>query len=145
MRTILMLPFLLVLSAPVAAINRCESNGKVSYSDAPCHDGKAVKFEAPAGSQSSSADTAAARQQAIREKNTLTRIEKDRQRREAQEEKERQKFARADAIQKKKCKDLALRQKWAEEDAAVATGKLAEKAKRNARRKAEKFQAECGK
>jgi hypothetical protein len=145
MRTLLILSFLVVLSAPAIAINKCESNGKISYSDEPCRNSKAVKFDASPSIEPLAADTANARQRAMREKNELKRIESDRRQHEAQEDKEHQKLARADAGKKKKCADLALQQKWAEEDANRASGKSADKIKRTARRKAEKFQLECSK
>lgn len=145
MRTLLMLSFLVTLSAPAMAINKCESGGKITYSDEPCRNSKAVKFDAPSGNEPLAADTENARQQAMREKNELKRLESERRQREAQEDKEHQKLARADAAKKKKCAELALQQKWAEEDANRASGKSADKVKRTARRKAEKFQMECGK
>ncbi|OGB23081.1 MAG: hypothetical protein A3I66_08690 [Burkholderiales bacterium RIFCSPLOWO2_02_FULL_57_36] len=140
-----MLSLLFALSSPALAINKCESNGKISYSDEPCGNGKASKFEAPPPDSAMSRDIASARQRAAREKNELKRLESERQRLEAQEDKENQKLARANASKKKKCAELALQQKWAEEDASAASGKSAQKIKRTARRKAEKFQLECGK
>lgn len=145
MRLFLLLSVLLAFSSPALAINKCESDGKISYSDKPCGGGKAVRFDAPPDIRPASPDAASAREQAAREKNALNRLQDERRQREAKEDKERHKLARAEEIQRKKCTDLALRQKWAEEDAAAARGKSTEKAKRDARRKAEKFQAECGK
>jgi hypothetical protein len=49
------------------------------------------------------------------------------------------------ASKKKRCKTLALNRQWAEQDAAAATGKSVDKARRNAVRKAEKYEIECGK
>lgn len=143
MRLFLILSVLLAVSTPALAINKCELDGRISYSDKPCSDGKAVRFDAPADNQPMAPDAARARDQAMREKNELKRFEDERRQREAKEDKDRQKLARADETQRKKCADLALRQKWAEEDAAAARGKSTEKAKRDARRKAEIFQAEC--
>jgi hypothetical protein len=145
MRKILMLAFLVSLSAPALAIYKCESDGNITYSDNPCGKGKSVKLEEATNSTPLPSDALKARHQAAREKNELKQIEKARQQQEAQEEKDRLKLARADAVKRKKCADLALQQKWAEEDANAASGKLAEKARRNARRKGEKFQLECGK
>ena len=145
MQKILLLAFLISLSAPALAIYKCASEGKITYSDSPCSNGKSVRFEESSGSTPLSSDAAKARQQAVREKNELKRIESERQQQEAQENKERQKLVQANAGKRKKCAELSLQQKWAEEDAATASKKSAEKAKRNARRKAEKLQMECGK
>lgn len=145
MQKILMLAFLVSLSAPALAIYKCESEGKITYSDSPCSNGKSVKLDEPSGSTPLSSDAAKARQQAAREKNELKRIESERQQRETQENRERQKLTQVDAVKRKKCAELSLQQKWAEEDAAAASEKSAAKAKRNARRKAEKLQMECGK
>jgi hypothetical protein len=145
MRKTLILVFLVSLSAPALAIYKCEAGGKISYSDNPCGNGKSVRLEESPRSTPLSPDVATARQQATRDKNELKRLENERQQREAQEDKERRKLAQADAAKRKKCAELALQQKWAEEDAGAASGKSVEKAKRNARRKAEKLQMECGK
>ncbi len=145
MLKILVLAFLVSLSASALAINKCEADGKISYSDSPCGNGKAIKFEEPPRSSPLSPDVANARQKAARDKNELMRLENERQQREGQEVKERRKLAQVDAVKRKKCVEMSLQRKWAEEDAAAASGKSAEKAKRTASRKAEKFQIECGK
>lgn len=146
MHKILLLGFLFSLCAPAFAVYKCESNGKTTYTDEPCRHGKLIELDTPlTGLEPLPQDMAHARQEAARQKNELIRIENERQRREASEEKEYQKLARANAAKRKKCAALALQTKWAEEDAAAAIGKSVDKVRRNARRKAEKFEMECGK
>jgi hypothetical protein len=142
MRHLLIISAFISLAAPAHAIYKCESNGRTTYSDETCAS-KAVKLEVHSGS--APADAEHARRTAAREKAELRRIEGEREKREAREEKERQKLARAETVKRKKCAALALQKKWGEEDAAAASGKSAERAKRNAQRKAEKFEMECGK
>lgn len=145
MRNLVMLAVLTSLSAPALAIYKCEAGGKVSYSDAPCRDGKSRRLEDATWDMPSAPDVESAKSRAAREKNEVKQIEKARQQQEAQEEKDRQKLARTDAGKRKRCADLALQQKWAEEDARGATGKSAEKARLAALRKGEKFKMECSK
>jgi hypothetical protein len=145
MRNVVMLTVLTSLSTPALAIYKCEVDGKVSYSDAPCRDGKSRRMDEATWDTPSAPDVESAKGRAAREKNEVKQIEKARQQHEAQEEKDRQKLARADTGKRKKCADLALQQKWAEEDARAATGKSTEKARRAAYRRGEKFQMECGK
>lgn len=134
--------FVVALSsaAPAFAIYKCESDGSVRYSDMPCPDAKVLDVRSV-----SPADTADAHQQAVRDRKKLKQLEDARHKSERQEEKERRSAARAEATAHKACTRLALRKKWADEDAASATGKSAVNAKRKARRAEERYQTECGK
>lgn len=136
---ILLTGLLLSGSASSFAIYKCDAGGKTTYSDTECPGGKTldVNIAVPAGA------TDAARQ-AREEKYALDRLERARNKREAKEERERQRAAKTAAAQQKKCSALARKQKWAEEDAATVTGRSAETARRKARRKAEEYEAECG-
>ncbi len=145
MSKILLLSLLVSISSPALAIYKCESNGKVTYSDEPCRGGKVIELREPAGKTPLPPDAADARRQIAREKSEVKRLENERHKREAAEDKQQQKIARVYAARQKKCSLQALRKKWSEEDAATATGNSAEKAKRIARRKAEQYEKECGK
>ena len=127
----------LALSMPAFAIYKCEVDGKFSYGDTPCPNGKAFDLAV------SAPDAATARQQASREKSVLRHLENDRHKREAREEKKQQQVARAYANRQKKCVALARRRKWADEDLASAKLKSIEKAKRKSRRLAEEYDAQC--
>lgn len=127
----------LVLSAPAFAIYKCEADGKFSYSDTLCLNGKALDLAA------SVPDAASAKQQALQEKSALQHLENDRHKREAREEKEQQRAARAYASRQKKCATLARKRKWADEDLASAKLKSIEKTKRKSRRLAEQYDAQC--
>lgn len=129
------------ISLPAFAAYKCESNGKVTYSDTPCLGGK--QSELAGNAAVSEQEAAHARQEAKREKAELKQLEKDRHKQEAVEEKQA-KFAARDAARKNnKCALLAQRVKWSEEDASHAAGKFAEKAKRKARRTAESYELQC--
>lgn len=130
------------MSLHAHALYKCEAQGKVSYADTPCAGGKPLNLdEQPAAS----ADAAEAAQRHARNKSELKRLEDTRRKRDAQDEKEQLRLARANRAKTKKCATLAQRQKWAQEDAAQASGKSAGKATVKARRAAETFELECGK
>lgn len=145
MRRSLLMCFLLAISVPALAAYKCELGGKVTYSDVPCLDGKGQELKQTEPNTVSSRDAAQATQQSVREKKELTRLETLRHKREAIEEKEARQAARVAASKRKKCESLAQRVKWAQEDAAHAAGRTAEKAKRKARRLDEKYELECRK
>lgn len=130
---------LLTCSASSFAIYKCDSGGKTIYSDTECPGGRALAVEAAAP-----AGAADARRQAREEKYVLDRLERARTKREAMEERERQRAAKSAAAQQKKCAALARKQRWAEEDATAATGRTTETARRKAQRKAEEYETECG-
>lgn len=128
------------MSLPISAfaIYKCEANGTVTYSDAPCAGGKQLDIN-----DTSPSDAADARRRAAQEKQELGRLESERHKQELQDEKERKKSARSRAALERKCASLERRRKWADEDAASAVGKSVEKARRKARRAEELFDAEC--
>lgn len=130
------------LACPAFATYKCASDGQTYYSDRPCQDGKQAIIT-PTGVNTT--DSAEARQRAEREKKELKQLENARHKREAREEKEQKKAEKEALSHKKKCASLAQKRKWAEEDAASAPIKSAEKAKLKARRSAEKYTLECGK
>lgn len=138
-RHALTVAFLLSCSTPALAVYKCAEDGKVSYSDTPCAGGRQLDISIPA------VDATSARQQFAHEKNELKRLENDRHKREAIEEKEQLRVARAMASRKKKCDALARRVKWAEEDSRLAQGRSTEKAKRRAHRLTEQYDGECAK
>lgn len=144
MQKLLLLLAFFSLSASATTIYKCEAEGKTTYSEMSCTGGKPVEIRrAPA-----SADVAQAKRQAEKEKKIEKKLEKQQLKREVKEEKARQKEARrlekAASAKQKKCHQLALRKKWAEEDAAKAGLKSAEKARAHASRAAERFSVECG-
>jgi len=130
---------LMIFATPSFAVFKCEQHGNISYSDRACPGGVALDL-APIPA----ADATEANRQARDTQRSLERLEKARRQREAKEEKERQRAAKLAGARQKKCATLARRQKWADEDAASATGKAAESARRKAQRKAEEYQDECG-
>ena len=138
-RHALMALCLLSCSLPALAVYKCEEGGKVSYSDLACPGGRQLDIAVPAAS-----DPASARQLA-QEKSSLQRLENDRHKREAKEEKEQLRIAHAMASRKRKCDALARRVKWAEEDSRLAHGRSSEKAKRKAHRLVEQYDGECPK
>ncbi len=135
----MLIGLLLSFSAPALAVYKCESGGKVSYSDTPCPDGKEIVVEPVQASEASRAA-----KQLTREKKQLKRLESERHRDEAKVHSARQRAAKRQAALHKKCTSLARRERWAREDAAAATGKAANRAKLKARRAAERYEEECG-
>jgi hypothetical protein len=130
---------LVSLSMPAFAIYKCEADGKIAYSDAPCAGGRTIDV-----GNAAPVNTAQSRHALVQQKAELKRLESTRHKQEDQEAKLRRTAAHADATRQKKCASLARRKKWANEDAATATGKSAEKTRRKARRAQETYQEECG-
>lgn len=139
---LLLLIALLSFSAPALAIYKCEVAGKVVYSDVPCHNAGGTIKEIAVAPPLSDADSA--QQRAAQEKKELHQVESVRTKQRAADDKDRARSFKAQEAKKKKCGELALRAKWAREDAAQAAGKTVDKAKRNAHRAAEKYQLACG-
>jgi hypothetical protein len=134
----LLLSIFVCASAPAFAIFKCESGGKVTYSDTNCSGGRVLDVNgAPA------TDAPKAVRQAEQEKKSLKRLESEQRKQTAQEDRARQRIARTEAMRRQKCTSLERRQRWADEDAAHATGKSAERAKRKARHATEQYQDEC--
>jgi hypothetical protein len=140
----LLIALLLTFCTPAFAIYKCETNGKVSYNDTPCAESQHVKINTLNTSQLSS-DPAQAERQLTQQKNQVRQLQQERRQREMAENKLQDRNAHTYAAKQKKCASSALHRKWAEEDAAQATGKSASKATRKARRAAEKYELECGK
>lgn len=126
-------------ATPAFAVYKCEADGKVTYSDEPCPGGKQLDLNITSVTNSSNGDS-----RLKQEKATLQKLEKERHRREAVEQRERQSANRANATRQKKCDGLARRQKRAAEDVSKSVGKANEKAKLKARRITEDYEAECG-
>jgi predicted ribosome quality control (RQC) complex YloA/Tae2 family protein len=141
MRTALLLALLMSCSAPAFALYKCGSDGKITYSDLPCTNGKTLNTFA-AGAAAEAGDS---QQRLAADKAEAHRLEQARHQREDKEERAQRRTARAAASQHKKCRSLALHQRWAQEDARKAAGKAADKASTKARRAAEKFELSCGK
>ena len=128
----------LCFSAPALAVYKCESDGKVTYGDVPCPDGKVLDITTPATSDASG-------RQLAQEKKALAQMEKERHKREAVEERERKSANRADAAKRKQCGALARRQARADALVRTSVGKANERAKLEARQVAEDYEAACGK
>jgi len=142
MPSTLLLLVLLSFSAPALAIYKCESSGKTTYSDTPCHNVSGNMKEIAVAAPPS--DSKAAQQRLAQDKKELQRLETRRHREDAIAEREQHSRFKAHEAKKKKCENLALRSKWAKEDAAHAPIRTAARAKRKALRAAEKQQLECG-
>lgn len=129
-----------ITSLPAHAIYKCDADGKTSYSDSPCVGGQPMPTPiAPDGR-----DAYLASERAAREKSEVLRMRNERERRNVTEESARQRAEAGRLAHQKKCKLLAMKKKWSEEDAASATLKQETKAKRKTRRQAEQYDLECG-
>lgn len=140
MRRLLLLYSLCILTTPAMAIYKCEGKGKTSYSDVPCVD---ASKPAPPIRTGVPCSAARSRQQAQQQSQSADQLQQARLKRESQEQKEQQKIDKVRATKKQKCAALALRKKWGAEDAAAASGKAVEKARRDARRLVEQYEMEC--
>ncbi|WP_317205500.1 DUF4124 domain-containing protein [Janthinobacterium sp.] len=126
-------------AASAQTVYKCVSDGKTSYGTTPCPSGRGVALDVPPP-PAPAPDAAAA---LARDEKTATRLRAERLRREAREDSAQARAGKAAAARRKKCAALALRQKWAAEDARGAGEKTATKARVKARRAAEKLALEC--
>jgi hypothetical protein len=130
---------ILIVAALVGAVYKCTVDGKVSYSDAPCAAGASVVLEAPATPPADPAAGATLRNQ---QKQADT-LQKTRLKREEREERDAARAAKDAAVQRKKCDQLKLKKRWADEDARRATGSATEAARLRAHRAGEAMALEC--
>ncbi len=141
MRAALLLALLMSCSAPALALYKCGSDGKITYGDLPCLNGKTQDTFDP----SAVTESAYSPQQLAADKAKVERLERTRHQREAKEELVQRQASHAAAKHRKNCQALALKQRWAQEDARQAAGKSAEKARIKASRSTEKYQLSCEK
>ncbi len=129
---------LAALLSPVSAlaVYRCEQNGKITYTDFPCA-GREVEITRSASAPQADDD------RLRRERGEVGRLQKLREQRERQDQQIRDLAARGAAAREKKCRSLALQQKWREEDLRESTLDKADKARTRLRRAQEKFDSEC--
>ena len=125
--------------ALAGSIYKCTVAGKVAYGDQPCADGGGLELavrSAPPVDQAASAKLAGDRLR-------LLALEKERAAGELREERERQRAAKAFAVQRQKCERLRLKQKWLDEDLGRARGEAVAGARLKAKRQAEALAVEC--
>ncbi|WP_050478614.1 hypothetical protein [Herbaspirillum rhizosphaerae] len=134
----------MLVATPAWAIYKCEADGKVTYSDAACANGKTLNVDT-GKSNAGIAPLPTAQDKAESQRLQRERAKADKQQLKAQQTAERE-AARAKLLedkQKRKCAQLAQRKKWADEDVRAATVKNLEKARRKSQRVNEQYQAEC--
>lgn len=123
--------------APSAfAVYKCEQSGTITYTDQPCS-GERLPEAMPV-TQRSNDETALAR-----EKKEVVRLQTLREQRERQDKQIRDLAARGAAARERKCQSLALQLKWREEDLRDAPLGSQDKARKMARRAAEKYRNDC--
>jgi len=129
----------LIVAALAGAVYKCTVDGRVTYSDMPCAAGASAVLEAPAAPSPDPAAGATLRSQ----QKQADMLEKARRKREEREERDAARDAKAAAVQRKKCDQLRLKKRWADEDARRATGQATEAARLRAHRAGEAMSLEC--
>ncbi len=123
-----------------SAVHRCESGGKLNYSDLPCPGATAISIdEAPPAEHNVRASDASQQRQAAE----LARLQQLRELRERQDQRIRDLAARGAAAREKKCQALAMQRRWREEDLRDASLKQEANARKRLRRTEERFRDEC--
>ena len=143
MKSSLILLTALALPAAAQTVYKCTADGKVSYSQTPCPAGTSaselVVPAAPAPDPGAAADLA-------RQKSQAAALEKERLKREAKQDRELERSARAiraAKAQSKKCTKLKMDKAAAEEDAKTVTIQNEAKARARVRRAADMLALEC--
>jgi hypothetical protein len=148
LRTLLLL-LLISFSSLAQAVYRCESNGEVSYRDKPCPGGKIVRL------QESLSNIPPASRAAPRRKNEAAEAEarrptSERATLEARQENQERQLLYVDAVNERKCVELALRKRWADEETIVGSsitdrsGQAEYRATGLAQYLTERYYSECG-
>ncbi len=138
---LLMAAVVLACVLPAAqAVHRCETDGKISYSDRPCPGARplVVDSTAPVAAGATALDANQQRQSA-----ELARLQQLRELRERQDQRIRDLAARGAAAKEKKCRTLALQMRWREEDLRDATLTQEMNARKRLRRTEERYREEC--
>ncbi len=139
-RQLITAAILLCVLPAAQAVHRCDSGGKVSYSDLPCPGASSLVINdtAPAAAPGKAPDANQQRQAA-----ELARLQQLRELRERQDQRIRDLAARGAAAKEKKCHTLAMQLKWREEDLREATLKQEMNARKRLRRTEERYRDEC--
>jgi hypothetical protein len=125
---------------PAAAIYKCEQAGVITYTDVPC-DGQQLTITVPETPREAERKTD--EKSLEREKKEVAKLQAIREQRERQDKQIRDLSARGAAARERKCKSLALQLKWREEDLRDAPLGSQDKARKMARRAAEKYRNDC--
>ena len=128
------------VTPPAAAIFKCEQAGVLTYTDIPC-DGQ--QLSVPALEKSRGTEEKTDDKSLEREKKEVAKLQAIREQRERQDKQIRDLSARGAAARERKCKSLALQLKWREEDLREAPLTEQTKARKMARRAAEKYRTDC--
>ena len=125
---------------PAAAIYKCEQAGVVTYTDVPC-DGQQLSITVPVKLREAEGKTGD--NSLAHEKKEVAKLQAIREQRERQDKQIRDLSARGAAARERKCQSLALQLKWREEDLRDAPLGSQDKARKMARRAAEKYRNDC--
>ena len=131
----------LLTNALADPVYKCTQDGKTTYADRPCAQGKSAVLPPPAGIRPEGAETVA-----THDARTLLELEKLRIAREKEEQRSDRadaRRARAAATHRKQCARLQLRRQWAEEDAARLAGRAKTAAQRRLQRTKAALAVEC--
>lgn len=129
---------LLCAGASSQTLYKCSVGGKITYSGKPCA-GTVTQIEVPPAPPP---NPEAARELA-KEKTLSAKLQKERQAREAQEQRDQDVINRTNGARAQRCARLRLQKKWADEAAGKAVGPNREAAQDKARKQAEAMALEC--
>ena len=141
MRFFPLLAAFLLTNALADPVYKCTQDGKTTYADRPCAQGKSALLPPPAGIRPEGAETVP-----TRDARTLLELEKLRIAREKEAQRSDRadtRQARATAKHRRQCARLQLRRQWAEEDVARLTGRAKTAAQRRMQRATAALAVEC--
>jgi DNA-binding transcriptional MocR family regulator len=145
LRTLLLL-LLISFTTLAQAVYRCESNGEISYRDRPCPGGKIMSLQESLRNIPPQAQAAAkARMEA-----EARRLAAEHAKREEKQEIQQRQLLYLDAVNERKCVELALRKRWADEERTVGlsitdrSGQAEYRAASLAGYLTERYYTECG-
>jgi hypothetical protein len=144
LRTLTMM-MLIAFSAPAFAIYKCEEDGKITYSETKCPDGKGEDLSKKISNKPQPYDPNKVKQEIDLQKQRLQKIENERKSREASASASASAPQGDDAAaKKKKCDDLAKREAPSDDTSRPAANVPKNDPNRDDRRaEIEKLEAEC--
>lgn len=125
-------------TASAQTLYKCSVDGKITYSGKPCA-GTVTQIEVP---PAPTPNPEAAKDLA-RDKTLSAKLQKERQAREAQQQRDDDVLDRTSGARAQRCAKLRLQKKWADEAAGKAAVANQEAAREKARKQAEAMALEC--
>lgn len=131
------------LAANAQTVHKCQEDGKLTYTNIPCHGGATTVLTAPDAPAPNKEEAQDAQAELKRMQKQSAALQKERLKRDADDERDAERANRVNAARQQRCAKLKLDKKWADEDLKGAQPQHEERARLKAQRAGEKLAAGC--